>query len=54
MLLPPDEDLPPAPIDHDKMDEWYFVDRDALDFMPSGTSYYRDVVDLDIRLEVKK
>lgn len=28
--LPPDEDLSPAPIDQD-LDEWFYVDRDALD-----------------------
>lgn len=30
VCLPPDEDLSPAPVEED-LDEWYYIDRDALE-----------------------
>jgi inorganic pyrophosphatase len=46
--LPPDEDLPPAPVEQD-LEEWYYVDREAVD--TQGTSL--DGSDLHIGLDVR-
>jgi inorganic pyrophosphatase len=46
--LPPNEDLPPAPIEDD-LDEWFFIDREKLD---SKSEISLEESKLEINLEL--
>lgn len=46
--LPPDQDLAPAPIDQDDLEEWFYIDRASLDTAEASleTSALRIVLDM--------
>jgi len=48
VCLPDDEDLPPAPVEQD-LDEWFYVDRNALD----DEEKLLEMSDLEIVLDIK-